>query len=80
MPTFRIYLKDGKDHLTKAEGWNIEKRDDQLMVIFVAEGEAGKVSADPIEQSKRIAAAVILSELAAIIKVEDGASSPSPAA
>ncbi len=80
MPTFRIYLKDGAGHLTKAEGWKIEKRDDQLMVIFVAEGEAGKMSADPTEQSKRIAAAVILSELSAIIKVEDGASSPSVSA
>ncbi len=72
MPTFRILLKDGKDSLIKAEGWNIEERNDQLMVIFVAAGEEGKMSANPIEQSKRIAAAVIFSELAAIIKVEDG--------
>ena len=67
MPKFRILLKDVGAEVITADGWKI--KDD--WVTFVAAGAAGKAAADPIEQSKLIAAAVKLSELAAIIKVED---------
>ena len=67
MPKFRILLKGAESALIAADGWQIKDE----MVIFVAEGEAGKTAADPVEQSKRIAAVVKFSELVAIVKVKE---------
>jgi hypothetical protein len=67
MPDFNVVLKVEGDYVVTADSWYI----DGDKVFFVAAGEAGKTDADPVAQSRGMAAVVMLSELAAIIKAAD---------